>query len=164
AVVTQNNSLVGSRPFDLVGDLFVTALSNGNYVVPSPFWDNGPLIPNAGAATWGDGFNGTTHGLVSPSNSLVGSNPVDEAGSRVTALSNGNYVVPSFNWNGGGGAATWGDGTTMTAGPVNASNSLVGSNPGDEVGIGGVTALSNGNYLLPRPPSEKGRLPAVGAA
>gem|GEM_PF-5246581 len=41
----------------------ITALSNGNYVVRSPFWGNGP-VTKAGAATFGSGTYGIT-GLVS---------------------------------------------------------------------------------------------------
>ena len=65
----------------------------------------------------------------------------------VTALSNGNYVVASPNWNAQEGAATWGNGMTGTTGTVSAGNSLVGSNGdnpqtnfADQVGGGGVTA------------------------
>jgi hypothetical protein len=36
-------------------------------------------------------------------------------------------------------------------GAVDASNSLVGSNLGDEVGSDGVTALSSGNYVVLSP-------------
>jgi hypothetical protein len=103
----------------------VTALSNGNYVVASPFWND-----NRGAATWGDGTAGVT-GPVGAGNSLVGSGPGDQVGSgsvspSVTALGDGNYVVNSPNWDGGRGAATWADGTVGVTGPVDASNSLVG--------------------------------------
>jgi hypothetical protein len=67
-------------------------------------------------------------------------------------LSNGNYLVRSTFWNGARGAVTWGSGTVGISGPVSDANSLVGSNPGDEVGggfaIGAVMPLSNGNYLV----------------
>ncbi|MFN8440811.1 MAG: hypothetical protein U0175_08585 [Caldilineaceae bacterium] len=49
-VVSSNNSLVGSKSDDHVGE--VTALSNGNYVVSSVWWDNGSAT-DAGAVTWG---------------------------------------------------------------------------------------------------------------
>jgi hypothetical protein len=141
--VSAANSLVGSSPNDYVGYYGVTALSNGNYVVASPFWNS-----TRGAATWGDGTAGVT-GAVSAANSLVGSSAGDYVGlSGVTALSNGNYVVRSQNWNATRGAATWGDGTAGVTGVVSAANSLVGSSPNDSVGYGGVTALSNGNYVV----------------
>ncbi len=72
----------------------------------------------------------------------------------MTALRNGNYVVDSPYWQAGGamvGAVTWGNGWTGTTGTVSAVNSLVGSTDFDEVGIGGVTALTNGNYVVSSP-------------
>ena len=153
--VSAANSLVGSNPGgsgDFVG-LFVIPLSNGNYVVDSSLWNN-----SCGAVTWGDGNTGIS-GTVSAANSLVGSNPGDSVGGvqnpDVLALSNGNYVVESGNWNGGRGAVTWGNGNTGISGVVSVANSLIGSNSGDGVGGFGVMtealALSNGNYLVDDP-------------
>jgi hypothetical protein len=148
--VSAANSVVGSTANDNVGGAGVTALSNGNYVVPNPIWDNG-AVTSAGAVTWGNGTGGTV-GAVSSTNSLVGSNTSDGVGHSVTALSNGNYVVCSKEWKNGAvasaGAVTWGNGTTGTVGTVSTANSLVGSKADDLVGIGGVTALNNGNYVV----------------
>jgi filamentous hemagglutinin family protein len=145
SAVSAANSLVGSQANDHVG-AGVTALSNGNYVVRSSSWSNG-----VGAATWGNGSTGMV-GVVSAANSLVGSQAGDGVGTSITALSNGNYVVGSQNWANGAatfaGAATWGNGSTGTSGVVSAANSLVGSQMNDYVGVGGITALSNGNYLV----------------
>jgi hypothetical protein len=146
--VSASNSLVGSAANDQVGAGGVTALSNGNYVVASPFW-NGGMLKSLGAATWGNGSTGIT-GTISASNSLVGSSPGDAVGGLVTALSNGNYVVLSPNWNQQRGATTWGNGTTGITGTIAASNSLIGSSGGDRVGSG-ITALSNGNYVVASP-------------
>ncbi len=80
--------LVGSSANDRVGSNGAVALSNGNYVVVSEFW-NGRM----GAATWGNGASGSS-GVVTTTNSLVGSSANDEVGSYgVVALTNGNYVV-----------------------------------------------------------------------
>jgi hypothetical protein len=154
--VSPANSLVGSAASDLVGLRGATALSNGNYVVRSPFWDNGAEV-NAGAATFGSGTMGII-GPVSPANSLVGSNAEDFVGNAsVTALSGGNYVVNSPNWNSGGildaGAVTFGSGGIGVSGSVSSENSLVGSTELDRVGYDdfafrGVTALPNGNYVV----------------
>ena len=142
-IISSVNSLVGSNPEDYIGSRGVTALTNGNYVVASSNWSNG-----IGAVTWGNGAAGTT-GVVSSSNSLVGSTSGDAVGNNsVTALTNGNYVVESASWNGNIGAATWGNGARGTSGIVSSSNSLVGSNPDDYVGSWGVTALTNGNYVV----------------
>ncbi len=138
----------------------MTALSDGNYVVDSPNWSNGAAA-SAGAVTWGSGTAGVS-GPVSAANSLVGSTANDQVGGGtdggVTALSNGNYVVSSPAWNNGAatsaGAVTWGSGTAGVSGPVSATNSLVGSTTNDQVGGGptnGVTALSNGNYVVSSP-------------
>jgi hypothetical protein len=151
--VSAANSLVGSNTGDFIGSGFITALANGNYVVASPEWN-----VQEGAVTWGDGATGT-NGIVSADNSLVGSNPhsnqsgfadlVGEGG--VTALTNGNYVVDSPDWSGNTGAVTWGNGTTGIVGTVSAANSLVGSNTGDFVGSGFITALTDGNYVVDSP-------------
>jgi filamentous hemagglutinin family protein len=148
-VVSASNSLVGSRADDRVGAGGITALNNGNYVVSSSGWSDASFA-GVGAVTWGNGSTGTI-GALSVANSLVGSQFRDNVGYRVTALSNGHYVVASEYWNNGGvvdaGAVTWGNGTGGTVGVVSASNSLVGSTANDSVGKDGVTALSNGNYV-----------------
>jgi hypothetical protein len=154
-VVSASNSLVGSTASDFVGGGMVdssgnvTALTNGNYVVGSPNWDNGGAS-GVGAVTLCSGTAGCT-GVVSVSNSLVGSTTNDHIGFSITALTNGNYVVRSPNWNNGAatyaGAATWCSGTVGCTGVVSASNSLVGSTVNDYVGSI-VTALTNGNYVV----------------
>ncbi len=169
-VVGNGNSLVGSHPNDFVGLYGVTALTNGNYVVDSPNWNG-----NIGAVTWSN-RNGSTTGTVSgpmggfrggPGNSIVGSNAGDLVGgigpaaslkSGVVALSNGNFVVASSNWNGTLGAITWGNGNTGTTGTISAGgfggggNSLIGKNTGDELGFGGITPLaSGGDYVIDSP-------------
>jgi hypothetical protein len=149
-VVSASNSLVGTTDNDAVGNLGVTVLRNGNYVVASDGWNNGILYGHFGAATWGNGNSGIV-GPVSASNSLVGT-AVDDYVSYygLIALSNGNYVVVSDNWH-QVGAVTWGNGSTGITGPVSASNSLTGTTAGDSVGDYGITALSNGNYVVRSP-------------
>ncbi len=125
--LSASNSLVGSSSNDRVGNAGVTALlTNGNYVVSSPWWGSG------GAVTWGNGTTGIT-GTISSSNSLL-LDRLDSSTDTVTALTNGNYVVASR------GFVTWGNGSTGISGTVSASNSLVDS--------GSVTALTNGNYVV----------------
>jgi hypothetical protein len=147
-------------------------LSNGHYVVSSPFWDNGAVV-DAGAVTWRNG-TGSSGGLVSASNSLVGSSANDKVGNYGTcnyggtALSNGHYVVRSSEWDNGGttdaGAVTWRDGNSGSGAVVGAGNSLIGSSALDRVGCGGVTALSNGHYVVSSPHWSNGATASVGAA
>lgn len=174
--ISSANSLVGTTAGDKVGALYyltssVTELANGNYVVSSPTWDNGTVV-DAGAVTFGSGTTGVS-GVISATNSLVGVTKNDRLGRNglntngVTPLSNGNYVVSSPGWrNGsivGAGAATFGDGTTGISGVITAENSLVGTTKDDLVGYAGVTALTNGNYVVSSPAWSDDFELAVGA-
>lgn len=149
--VTVVNSLVGTQTGDEVGGYEVIPLSNSSYVVQSPAWANGGVV-NAGAVTWCIGATGCI-GPVTLANSLVGSSAADRVGGfGVTKLTNNHFVVNSQWWDNGGiadaGAVTWCSGTTACTGAVAATNSLVGSHANDQVGYGGVTALTNGNYVV----------------
>ena len=149
--ISSTNSLVGTSSNDAVGSTGIMRLANGNYVVQSAVWDNGTAT-NAGAVTWGDGTVGVV-GAVTSTNSLVGTSSNDRVGNNLLSeLTNGNYVVRSTNWaNGtstGAGAVTWGSGSFGVIGAVSAANSLVGTNSNDFIGVGGVTALNNGNYVV----------------
>jgi filamentous hemagglutinin family protein len=144
--------LTGDQANDRVGSGGITTLYNidGNdYLIKSPSWHE-----SAGAVTWIDGAASGINGTVSASNSLVG-NANDQIGSGgIRTISNGgvyDYVVLSPDWSSGKGAVTFGSGSTGITGTVNASNSLVGSNSGDQVGSGDVTAFSNGNYVVVSP-------------
>ena len=87
----------------------MSRLTNGICVVGSSAWVNGSAT-NAGAATWGNGATGTS-GAISAANSLVGTTANEFVGGTVRALSNGNYVVSTANWDNGAvlnvGAVTW---------------------------------------------------------
>lgn len=68
--VSPSNSLIGSTEFDRVGYDGVAALSNGNYIVMSPYWDHGTLA-NVGAATLGLS-DGSVFGVVDDTHSVIG--------------------------------------------------------------------------------------------
>ena len=175
-VISATNSLVGTQANDQVGNFSLVQLPNGNYLVTSPNWANGTAT-KAGAVTLVSGTNGNIDvtgvpgGTVSPTNSLVGTAASDQVGfgnGFASALSNGNYVVLSPNWNGGMGAVTFGNGGTGTTGAVSSANSLVGSTPGtistgDQVGSFGVMELSTGNYLVFSPNWNNGAATRAGA-
>jgi trimeric autotransporter adhesin len=168
--VSSSNSLVGTSVGDAVGLASTVALTNGNYVVNSPRWDNGPAT-NAGAITWGSGTSGVV-GSVSIANSLIGSTLDDFIGNNeVTAFPNGNYVVASPSWDNGttvdAGAATWGSGTTGVRGALTPANSLVGSMAYDEVGSGvgmsSIIVLENSDYVVASPRWDNGAIVDAGA-
>lgn len=162
--VSSSNSLVGSRSSDGVGTIFF--LTNGHYVVTSPNWDNTASFTNAGAATWGSKTTGVS-GAVSSANSLVGTGTNNAVGQNIVSLTNGNYVVVSNLWDNGAtanvGAVTWGDGTTGISGNLTTTNSLYGSTTSDNVGGSGVTALSNGHYVVCSGNWDNGATTNVGA-
>ena len=165
--VNATNSLVGSTAQDRVGDIgSMRALPNGNYVVVSSDWDNGAAV-DAGAVTWASGTAGRT-GTISAANSIVGSVTGDKVGNNgIVILSNSNFVAVSTNWDNGAvnsaGAVTWVNGASGRTGTVSAANSLVGSSADDQVGLNGVTALSNGNYVVNSANYDFGALTDVGA-
>lgn len=158
-VISAANSLVGSQNFERIGEQGVVALTNGNYVVSSRNWGS-----NYGAVTWGSGATGVS-GVVSAANSLVGAQAGDVIGfaSSIKELTNGNFVVIGPSWGGGKGAVTWVNGATGLSGVVSASNSLVGSQAADGVGNGGVTALTNGHYVVNSPLWRNGAALFAGA-
>jgi len=166
--VSAANSLVGSSNWDAVGSAFlsqgrlaVLPLSNGNYVITSPLWDNG-VLTNAGAVTWGNGSSGSA-GIISAANSLVGSTN-ELVGWNLDVLNNGHYVTSTPLWNNLAGAVTWGNGNGGTSGPVSAANSLIGGAAQNRVGINGITALTNGNYVVASSEWSNGAIGNVGAA
>ncbi len=149
-VISEENSLVGNSANDQTG--FVRALSNGNYVVATPGWDNPDTgIVDVGAVTWCDGATGRV-GTITSANSLIGTAASDSVGRDLSALQNGNYAVISPDWDYQGltnvGAVTWCDGATGRRGIVSADNSLIGSAANDAVGGSGITALAKGNYVV----------------
>jgi hypothetical protein len=149
--VSPDNSQVGNETPDFgFFSINVVPLSNGNYVIQRPHWNNGAAT-DAGAVTLADGTKAIS-GAISAANSLVGTSARDEIGRAVTALANGNYVVSSPDWSNGAaaraGAATWVNGRAGLSGEISAANSLVGLYAGDHVASGGVTALRNGNYVV----------------
>lgn len=167
AVVSPQNSIVGSSAGDEAGSAGTVALDNGNYVFASPQWDDG-AASNAGAVTWGSG-DGSLIGFVDASTSYVGSVKADSIGANgVIALDGGDYAFASPAWDRGGivdaGAVTRGDGAVGSFGAVGATNSMVGSKVGDGVGSGGLTALSNGDFVALSPQWHDAANLAVGAA
>jgi hypothetical protein len=147
-VVSESNSLTGS----IAG--FVTALSNGNYVVCSNGWNDPVSGMSVGAVTFGNGMNGTV-GKVSAANSLLGARTGDLFAGYVLALRNGNYLVAASSWDETGvgidaGAVAWGNGRTGLIGRISASNALIGTQAGQRIGTQGTLTrvLANDNYLI----------------
>ena len=139
----------------------VTPLSNGNYVVRSPFWDNG-VTADAGAVTWGSGTTGVA-GAVSAANSLVGStaSDADWLGWRDCAeqrqLRGAQYLLGQrrHRRRRGGHLGEW---DQRRRRPGVSSQQPGGQHASDQVGFYGVTALSNGNYVVSSPNWDNGAI------
>ena len=148
--ISSANSLVGSSAGDQIGSggLFGPTLSSGVFPIYSPNWNGA-----AGAITWANASTGVT-GTVSAANSLVGTNPNDRVGnfgSQLVQLNTGKFYVLTSAFNSSAGAFTWIDGAAPPVGVIGSANSLVGSAAADRLGNGGITQLSNGNYLILSP-------------
>ena len=142
-------STVRGRDFWNVGSGGVLPVGDSNFIIMSPWYGRYGNGQAMGAVTFGNGETGVS-GYVDASNSLVGSTFGDYVGSfnyepQVAALANGNYVVLSPTWS-GGGALTIGNGQTGTTGVVSADNSLVGA--GASGLLSNLTLLSNGNLVV----------------
>jgi hypothetical protein len=164
-IVSSTNALIGSNNYDYVGSFGIVELTNGNYVVRSPLWDNG-ILRDAGAITWGSGVSGVT-GTIDSNNSLIGSSAYDVIGMGLTVLSNGNFVAINANWDNGlirdAGSATWGDGSKGLHGIINSKNSLVSIDSNYRFSLWKVIPLVNGNYVVYNSTWNNGKDEYVGA-
>ena len=147
--VSSANSLVGPNGNENIGrldsDLRQVFVGGGSrFLLYSPNVNTG-----AGALTWlGDGSIAVT-GIISASNSLVGAGV---EGNLSTV--NDTVVVSSAGWNGGRGAVTFisSDGVIFGTGgnrfgTISATNSLVGSTPGDNIGYQGSFVANPGGTV-----------------
>jgi hypothetical protein len=190
--VSAANSLVGSNASDGLAGAAITALANGDYVVASPVWSGGKGAVTWGSGTTGvagvvsaanslvgasagdrvgggvfssvivTGRSGPANAVPFPPNSAYQA-VTTTVWNGVVPLAKGHYVVMSPAFGGGLGAATFG-GDTGVSGVTSASNSLVGSTPGDHVSGGGVQPLPSGNYVVMSPFWSNGSAFGAGAA
>jgi len=98
---------------------------------------------------------------------LTGSAENDLVGNaQATALTNGNYVVYSGQWNLDGtrvGAVTWGSGAHGSLGWVSAANSFTGTTTDESQPFPRITAVANGNYVITSPSRSNGVIWNAGA-
>jgi hypothetical protein len=157
--VSAANSLVGSHTGDQIGNYGSIVLSNGNYLVFSPYWDNDSAV-DAGAVTWGDGMTGIT-GTINTANSLVGSSSGDQVGlgnyasNGLTLLDSGDYVMSNPYWDNGSvedvGSVTWGSGTSGVQGTLSSANSVLGTTPNNGATIWYLYDGRNHQLVVGRP-------------
>ena len=134
-MVDATTSLVGSTSTDAVADDLFQLGNSKFWVATSSQWNGG-----IGAVTWID-RTGNIRDTVNSGNSLLGTAVGDlGASARFRSLGGANYLL--FSENGGAGAVTFINPTSLPTNVVDASNSLVGSLPTDKIGhtTGGATA------------------------
>lgn len=139
-------SIYGDDANDQVGLGSITALSNGNFVLAAPV-DNLPGAAGAGTVRLINGVNGAQIG-----STIAGDNPADGMGFIVTALANDNFVIAApFDDLPGladAGSVRLVDGTTGLEIP---GSLMTGNDASDGLGFGGITALSNDNFVIASP-------------
>ena len=141
--VSSANSLVGAAPGDQIGSSGIRTLNGGKMAVFSPNW-NGTM----GALTWYDAAAGTT-GVVSATNSLVGSTAGDRVGNDgINQFGGTRWYVATSDWNSAAGAVTLIDTSAPLVGTITASTSLVGSTANDRVGSGDIYDVYSGNFAV----------------
>ena len=156
--VQIGTALVGDVASDRLGVSGTTALGNNNYVIASFDDDEGGVV-DAGSVRLINGSTGVQIGAA-----LVGDVADDQLGNNgITALSNNNYVIASPSDDEGGivdsGSVRLVDGTTGTQ--IGAA--LIGDTASDQLGDGGVTALSNNNYIIVSPSDDEGGIVDAGS-
>ena len=141
--VQIGSTLAGDKAFDVLSRSGVTALSNNNFVIASSFDDNGGIV-NAGSVRLIDGNTGVQIGAT-----LFGDLANDSLGSMgITALGNNNFVIASHEDDEGGitdaGSVRLVNGSTG----VQIGAALAGNDALDLLGVTGITALGNNNYVI----------------
>jgi hypothetical protein len=161
-VVSSSNSLVGIKTDtsggngttdgDQVGRGGVYVLADGSYLVSAPWLDVNDL-DKVGAVIHCPASGCT--GEVSTTNSLVGSQAMDQVGDGgIVVMPSGAFVVPSPHWANGAtplaGAVTHCANESACDGlVVSASNSMVGNAEHEEVGlVYGTQKFSNESYVF----------------
>ena len=134
-------TISGESINDQVGNLSTTGLPNSNFVIASSFDDEGS--PNTGSVRLIDGISGDQIGPT-----ITGNSEFDFLTISIAALESSNYVVTvptqTVNGNSFAGSVRLIDGTTG----LQISPSITGINSDDLLGVSGIEALDNNNYVI----------------
>jgi len=156
-------TLAGDKTFDGLSKSGVTALSNNNFVIASAFDDNGGIV-NAGSVQLIDGNTGVQIGAT-----LFGDLANDSLGSiGITALGNNNFVIASHEDDEGGitdaGSVRLVNGSTgVQIGATLAGNDAFDFLGLSGLGLSGITALGNNNFVIASENDDVGGIVDVGS-
>ncbi len=147
--ISSSNSVVGSQTDDRVGSGGIVEFGNSRFAILSPEWANGGNT-TAGAVTWGNIDTGVS-GVLGLGNSLVGQSTADRIGDDsddFESVTGNLWVLNTPRWSGNKSALTFFDiSGTLPTGEVDASNSLVGSTSGDNLGSDGFDLVFAGSGI-----------------
>ena len=135
------STLAGNTASDFLGFSGITALTNNNFVIASPYDDVG--VSDAGSVML---VNGATGALIG---TIVGDTASDQLGySFITALTNNNFVIASENDNVGG--ITDAGSVMLINGATGAQigSTLAGNTASDKLGFTGVAKLNNNHFVV----------------
>ena len=135
------STLAGNTASDFLGFSGITALTNNNFVIASPYDDVG--VSDAGSVML---VNGATGALIG---TIVGDTASDQLGySFITALTNNNFVIASENDNVGGITDA---GSVMLINGVTGAqigSTLAGDIASDKLGFSGAIRLNNNHFVV----------------
>jgi len=135
------STFAGNATNDYLGFSGITALTNNNFVIASPYDDVG--VSDAGSVML---VNGATGALIG---TIVGDTASDQLGySFITALTNNNFVIASENDNVGG--ITDAGSVMLINGATGAQigSTLAGNTASDKLGFTGVAKLNNNHFVV----------------
>jgi len=144
------STIAGDHDGDSLGSGGVAALANNNFVIASPSDDiyNGTInVVDAGSVKL---FNGSTGAPIG--STIAGDHDSDKlGGGGVIALANNNFVIVSPSDDVAGvadaGSVKLFNGTTGA--PI--GSAIAGDHITDSLGLGGVAALANNNFVIASP-------------
>ncbi|MEO6686795.1 MAG: T9SS type A sorting domain-containing protein, partial [Dyadobacter sp.] len=146
-VISIDNSLIGTAPYDQIGNLGIVSIADGNYVVRSTNWNDGTLN-SVGAVTWGNGLTGVK-GVVNSSNSLVGTYANNRVGmGLINALPYGYYAVVNAR------AFTFASSSTGVSGKITECNSVLGLVQNGGIGMNSFYNSVYGYNIISEPSSN----------
>lgn len=128
----------------------IIELANGNFVISTPLETNG-AVPVAGTARLISGVTGLQVGTTFAGNSIF-----DTLGlGGIVALGNGNFVI---NSPADAGAVGTGGSIMLVDGSSGAQigATFAGDTAADQLGLGGVVALANNNFVIASPFDDEG--------
>ena len=150
--LTTSNSLVGTAGARVRNNALI--MPNGDYVIPIPEYDrfvpavtgDGELTTDVGTVMKCSGTAGCI-GRPTEQNALSGSNANDRVGQSI-AVSGNNFIVASPEWDNGedvdvGAITICGTANSCEGVAVGTENSIVGANPGDLIGDGGLRIIGD---------------------